>query len=330
MVVTSRAPGKLVLVGEYAVLEGAPALVMAVDRHVSATIAESDAAQCRLVMRTSSEFVVEFAMGESTTSELIDAAIEAGPKPAWRAWRGELDSSALFAGSNKLGLGSSAAALVAWCGAWWRAVSLSATLPSVESLIQLHRAFQGGSGSGLDVAAARLGGVIQYRLNEANEPQISSVQLPNSVGFAGIFAGRSASTPNLIGQYRQWTLDRPRQANELRAAMSEIAQSACAAAYSGDGAGLVLAMAEYGDCLRSLGDAMGADLVTSEHREIGQMALRYGVTYKISGAGGGDLGVAACLNLEALESFSTAILGAGYRVIALPVAPVGLVTEEHA
>ena len=36
--IVASAPGKLVLLGEYAVLEGAPALVLAVDRHASATI----------------------------------------------------------------------------------------------------------------------------------------------------------------------------------------------------------------------------------------------------------------------------------------------------
>jgi mevalonate kinase len=35
----ARAPGKVMLSGEYAVLDGAPALVMAVDRYASATAA---------------------------------------------------------------------------------------------------------------------------------------------------------------------------------------------------------------------------------------------------------------------------------------------------
>ena len=35
----ARAPGKLVALGEYAVLDGAPAVVLALDRYVEATIA---------------------------------------------------------------------------------------------------------------------------------------------------------------------------------------------------------------------------------------------------------------------------------------------------
>jgi len=38
MEVTASTPGKLVLLGDYAVLEGAPALVMAVNRHAKVRI----------------------------------------------------------------------------------------------------------------------------------------------------------------------------------------------------------------------------------------------------------------------------------------------------
>ena len=42
MSIRARAPGKVVALGEYAVLEGAPALVLAVDRYAAATIAPSE------------------------------------------------------------------------------------------------------------------------------------------------------------------------------------------------------------------------------------------------------------------------------------------------
>ncbi|AGP37561.1 hypothetical protein SCE1572_25545 [Sorangium cellulosum So0157-2] len=101
-----RAPGKLVLSGAYAVLEGAPALVAAVDRYVVA----DPARQADLV------------------TEEVQAAIDAGAldRAAW------FDASALRSAapdptagapagagappreaSRKLGLGSSAAILVA-------------------------------------------------------------------------------------------------------------------------------------------------------------------------------------------------------------------------
>ena len=46
MEVTAKAPGKLVLLGEYAVLEGAPALVMGVNRYARVRIAAQSGGEC--------------------------------------------------------------------------------------------------------------------------------------------------------------------------------------------------------------------------------------------------------------------------------------------
>ena len=80
----TKAPGKVVLSGAYAVLEGAPAIVSAVSRYVSC-----DAER----------------VAERLTPEVL-AALPSGPFPAF-------DASELRDGGSKLGLGSSAAILVA-------------------------------------------------------------------------------------------------------------------------------------------------------------------------------------------------------------------------
>ena len=48
----ARAPGKLVALGEYAVLDGAPAVVLALDRYVEAAIEPSADGLCRLTTRS--------------------------------------------------------------------------------------------------------------------------------------------------------------------------------------------------------------------------------------------------------------------------------------
>jgi phosphomevalonate kinase len=225
--VHARAPGKLVLLGEYAVLDGAPALVMAVARYARARLAPLPDAGCRLSTRAPESQTARFDRGEATGVRLVDRVIAAAPELDWPGWAGYLDSSELFLGADKLGLGSSAAALVAWAGAWWRAASPGAQPPSAETLIQIHRAFQGGAGSGLDVAAARCGGVLRYRLDASGGPRIGSVRLPNSVGFAGIFAGSSASTTGLVARYDEWAKARPAEARALRAEMEELDEAGC-------------------------------------------------------------------------------------------------------
>jgi len=331
MAVVARAPGKLVLLGEYAVLAGAPALVMAVDYRCHARIGRGKGEFCRLTTRFPAEETHAFVAGEPTGVPLVDAyTAAAGTRPRWPVFDASLDSTALYAGGTKLGLGSSAAALVAWAGAWGGAAVGGPVRPTLEPLVAVHRAFQGGAGSGLDVAAALTGGVIRFTLDAAGMPRIVSVRLPNSVGFAGIFAGSSASTPGLVAHYHRWVDEKPREAGRLLGRLRDLAERGCAAGSGNDGAAFVAAMAEYGRGLGELGAAMGADLVTREHAAAEDLARRFGVAYKVSGAGGGDLGLAVSSDPEALAAFSAAAAESGFQVVALAIDELGLVVEELA
>jgi phosphomevalonate kinase len=328
--IQARAPGKLVALGEYAVLEGAPALVLAIDRYAVATLEPSGDRACRLRTRMAEQAERSFPFGVSSGVALVDAVTAAAP--AARPWCGVLDSSAFFADRAKLGLGSSAAALCAWAGAWAGYCAQAALRPatSLTALVGLHRAFQGGRGSGIDVAASLMGGAVEFRLDAAHVPQVGSVRLPNSVGFAGIFAGRSASTPEFIAHFRAFQAARPTEAAALLRRLRATAEAGCAAARGGAAEAFVEAIADYGRGLAGLGVAIGADIVTAEHRQIGEHARRHGVAYKVSGAGGGDLGLACALDAAALEAFKASVRERGFRVIELGLAERGLTVNELA
>ena len=331
MRIAARAPGKLVVLGEYAVLDGAPALVFAIDRYAVATLGPSGDRECRLRTRAPEPIERRFAPGEPSGASLVDLVI--GDTGAVPAWRGSLDSTELYSGATKLGLGSSAAALCAWAGAWTayaNAAGVKLAAPTLDGLVALHRAFQGGRGSGIDVAASFAGGVVEFRLGPLGVPRIGSVRLPNSVGFAGIFAGRSASTPELVARYRAWKTARPAEAEAMLRRLSAAAEAGCAAARGEAADAFVEAIADYGRGLACLGVAIGADIVTAEHRQIGEHARRHGVAYKVSGAGGGDLGLACALDRDALASFEAAVREQGFRVIELGVAEPGLTVNEVA
>jgi phosphomevalonate kinase len=331
--IQARAPGKLVALGEYAVLEGAPALVLAIDRYAVATLEPSRDGACHLRTRMAEQRDHSFPLGVSSGVGLVDTVT--AQAPAGGAWSAVLDSSAFFVGATKLGLGSSAAALCAWAGAWGRYAAPGAFDPdtSLAALVGLHRAFQGGRGSGIDVAASLSGGAVEFRLDAAGMPRVGSVRLPNSVGFAGIFAGRSASTPELIAHFRGFQAARPAEAAKWVRRLSATAEAGCAAARGGAADAFVEAIADYGRGLARLGEAIGADIVTAEHRQIGEHARRYGVAYKVSGAGGGDLGLACALDRGALEAFKAAVREQGFRVIELGLAEHGLrvndLTDEN-
>jgi phosphomevalonate kinase len=76
--------------------------------------------------------------------------------------------------------------------------------------------------------------------------------------------------------------------------------------------------------LQELGEAIGVDIVTNEHRDIAAEAGRCGVAYKVSGAGGGDLGLACAADPQRLEAFRTSLANRGFRVINVSLAEHGL------
>jgi phosphomevalonate kinase len=96
--VIASAPGKLILTGEYAVLDGAPALVAAIDRRVLARRHTGPLG--------SSPFLVAVADAIARRRGADDPAAKAAMEIV-------VDSSALYDDATKLGLGSSAAVTVA-------------------------------------------------------------------------------------------------------------------------------------------------------------------------------------------------------------------------
>ncbi|HUQ50718.1 MAG TPA: hypothetical protein VM692_00765, partial [Gammaproteobacteria bacterium] len=70
--IVARAPGKVVALGEYAVLDGAPAVVLAVDRFVEVTIAASPDGACRLVMKAGATTERVLVPGQPTGLPLLD------------------------------------------------------------------------------------------------------------------------------------------------------------------------------------------------------------------------------------------------------------------
>src|SRR5688500_7926633 len=137
--IVARAPGKLVALGEYAVLDGAPAIVLALDRYAEASVGASSDGQCRLTVRAADVSQARFAPGTPSGVALVDlvASTVASSLP----WSATIDSQALFEGAAKLGLGSSAAVLCAWAGAlsaFARSSGITAPQPQVAELIDLH------------------------------------------------------------------------------------------------------------------------------------------------------------------------------------------------
>ena len=150
------APGKLFLLGEYAVLAGGWSLVCAMDRFVHIRQHDGQPPGYRV---------------EGADFEASDTLPRAVLRHA-RADEGVLgsllaDVSQLYHRGEKLGLGSSAASTAAL---------LEAVAPQLSPMERFatafaaHREIQNGRGSGGDIAAACFGGVLAYKLDEPQQP----------------------------------------------------------------------------------------------------------------------------------------------------------------
>jgi len=326
----SIAPGKLLLTGEYAVLEGAPGLVMAVDRHARVTLGEpqSHCSTVRSLQADSSSASLSFNhQGDPRWNDaqagqsfaLVDALLRKREDLGLASVPGfdaQLDTREFFSqhdGGSKLGLGSSAALTVAltlalrqWAGA--AALSPAELLPG---LVRVHRYFQGGRGSGIDLAASLLGGVVEYRGGPGDIPRWRHRQLPTQLSMRMVWTGRGASTADFLATLHRASRDHPERWQTLRQRLVQGAERASRAL--GDLDDFLLAVAACAEDLRALGDFAGLDIYSSEHQLLARLATLSGVTYKPSGAGGGDLGLALSADQERLEHFCRASLQAGFH-----------------
>ncbi len=336
MTVTGSAPGKLLLLGEYAVLDGAPALVAAVDRRARAVIephAESDirvrAPDLGIDARASlgpDDTVQWDDPAAADKLRLVQCVLGAMPTAHREGYTLTLSTRDFFdTPGTKLGLGSSAALTVALAGALRSHLGLPR--PALAELVRLHRSMQGGRGSGVDIAAALTGGVVVYTGGDTDLPHAAPVSLPPALHWCCVFTGRSASTPRMLTGFRDWRLGRPAAYRARMTQLTGIAGDGIRAIRRGDPEALLQALDAYADGLDALGRDAGIDIVSAEHRAIRNAARRCGVIYKPSGAGGGDIGVGCAGDSSHIEALRRALAPGGYRMIDVAVDAQGLAVD---
>jgi phosphomevalonate kinase len=253
------APGKLVLTGAYAVLGGAPAIVMATSRGAYA----------------------DGARDNPTPSAEVRAALGDVPSP-------HVDASSLFLGTRKLGLGASSAILVASLAA--REVARGADLASdaaraaiFERARLAHAAAQGG-GSGVDVAASVHGGVLEYVPGVAVKRS-----LPAGTQIVVFACGTSARTSELRGQVDRFAAISPASYRSCMGDLETIAHAAALAVKTADRTSFIEAIDRAARALARLGIAASAPIVPEGFEALEDIARAEGAAFCVSGAGGGDV-----------------------------------------
>jgi phosphomevalonate kinase len=360
--VRASAPGKLILLGEYAVLEGAPALVLAIPRRAGVRAAARagggalDASLHRLsapalglrdlAFRLEGATAVARPPDAGAAASLCFVGAALGAAQAFLHEQGlelppldlatdtaEFVEQAPSGASTKLGLGSSAAITVATFGAAVRLCAPSATLDRqrlLPRLVRAHRQAQGGRGSGIDVAASCMGGLLRFELAEpadAASPMVHALAVPPGLQLIAVSTGVAASTPVMLATLAAW---RAREGAAYAAhlgSLHAVAARGVAAAQAEDTSGLLAAMQAYAVGIDALGEASGAPIVSAPHRAIAAIVAALGGVYKPSGAGGGDIGVAATGETACAERIVRGLQQAGWRAWPVTVEAEGLTTQ---
>lgn len=284
------APGKSMLIGEYAVLDGGPAVVAAVDCYAVAQLEPAAASVSPFIAAAQAEAGV--ALGQ--LGQVAPAGVPV------------VDTSAFSLAGRKLGLGSSAAATVAAVGVLFAAAGLDPEAAEVQRLVHLaarraHDQAQGVAGSGADVLASSLGGL--RALNDSG----AGVALPAPMELRFVATSRSASTAELIGLYRS----RKAAAEPARQRMADAARQFLGGCRAQDVGAVLAAVREALAAFQELGEALGCELATGEHLAVAAAAERAGGVAKPSGAGGGDLAVAFFPDPDAAGRFAAELAEPG-------------------
>lgn len=361
--VTVKVPGKIMVAGEFAVLEPYQKLVvMAVDRYVYADIQASSENELTLPSfnlvslpwnwkdntvtihtdDTRVNFVKE-AM-KHTLNYLNEHAIEITPFSL--SIKSELDDES----GKKYGLGSSAAVVTSVVSAilnYFLPLKPADTI--IFKLAAISHVSIQGNGSGADIAAATYGGILQYSsfradwlLNELEKANnltelverkwkyftVKPVTFPNDLEIRIGWTGSPASTSNLVNQVLALKETKPIIFETFRAD-SEAAVSKFISGMDSDNLShLFTGVKENRQALVTVGQKADIALETPLLTILSDLAEKYEGVGKQSGAGGGDCGIAFMPSKEKAQQLITAWEKENIKPLDLTVSSLGAIAYK--
>jgi phosphomevalonate kinase len=366
----ATAPGKLIVTGEYAVLEGAPALVVAMNRRAIATRRRGPRGSSAFLLAIVDEIEKRVGKDDPATRAALEVVV---------------DSTRFYEGGMKLGLGSSAAVTVAATalalGAEHKSMpvidhelvlaiasaahaSAQATRAGRDSSVMIPRpsasSLQSGwyraRGSGADIAAAVYGGVIAFQRTTpdrvawpsdtaargrsitidggAAKATVERLTWPSGVTLLPFFTGAAADTPSLVAAVQE---ARERDKVAVDAALQAIdkasraACQACAARAPEIASNALLsALALAAHAVDQLESATGLPLVPVTVTAARTAMGRLGGTAKTTGAGGGDIAIAVIPATEDVTQARRYLIEAGCQPLQLTVDNTGVDLQPDA
>lgn len=342
-------PGKLLILGEYAVLEGSPALVVAVNRHCTVTVTTRSSAtlilqavnldlpELSLLRDDDNRYVLEEDPSYNTNYSNYRYCIEAirifqrnFPEHVLPSATISVDTSEFYHHTDnaKIGLGSSAAVTIATLRALFELTNTQYNPPKFFSMaLKAHRAAQEGKGSGVDIAASIYGGLLQYIKptsdSETVHP-IESIPLPDNLFIIPVWTGYSVSTREFVGRVKRAQSDSPEAYQLIMRSLHDLASLGIENLQGGRINYFLEIVQEYGNVMGQLGQLADIDILSKVHREIREFVEQSGGVYKPSGAGGGDIGIAITTTPEMRQRIIESLGKKSYTVLDLTINQKGV------
>jgi phosphomevalonate kinase len=326
--VIASAPGKIVLCGEYAVLDGAPAVCMAIDRYarVEVSPAVRECITVRTRGHTSHEWKAPVAEGVNVrwSEDVPELLLEAWNVVApGRPFDVDLDTDEFFdpVSGSKIGFGSSAALTVALVCALLRASDDPRDATVLSHLA--HRRLQHGQGSGVDVATSIRGGVIEYRKRNSGTSRV--VRWPAGLEYGVLWSGREASTSDKLTKLGG---ARRGSAAASAARLCDLSESVATIWSAGNTNAILDALRRYVDVLMRFDIDHGLGIFEAGHGALAEAAKARNLVYKPCGAGGGDIGMIFASGKMPVEEFAQLAGERGFQYMDVALDANGVIVES--
>lgn len=274
--VSASAPGSLMLLGEYAVLSGKPALVCAVDKRISVTLTPREDHVIEIFSETLGAYQTNIAALslEKPFNFVLGALLQHKSN-----LKHGYDIHVISDFSHTIGLGSSAAVTVATLAALATSLELNSTPHDlIQQGCEVIRAVQ-GMGSGADIAASVHGGMVHYQAAPLNAEKLSATY-PLTLWYSG----SKTPTAEAIKKVQTEFAHQPALFHQLTNTIGECAQQGieCVRAEQWDQLGRVMNIQQ--GLMESLGVNMPIlrEMVDRLRKDNGILGA------KISGSGLGD------------------------------------------
>ncbi|KRO27401.1 phosphomevalonate kinase [Lactiplantibacillus fabifermentans DSM 21115] len=323
--ITVKAPGKLYIAGEYAVVErGFPAIIVALDQFVTATIAPSETVGSIVSKQYQENSIVWRRQGDAMVFDNRDnpfhyilSAISLTETYAHEAGRelgvyhlginSELDS----ADGKKYGLGSSAAVTVATVKALCQFYQLPMDKSKLFKLAAIAHLSVQGNGSLGDIAASVYGGWIAYHSFDRQwlqsqrqkstlsdllamdwpDLQIELLTPPSDLRLVIGWTGSPASTSHLVDKV---AMSKAKERHEYQTFLHEskdCLKRMIAGFHANDLAAIQAELRHNRRLLQGLSAFSHVTIETPILKKMITIAEAAGAAAKTSGAGGGDCGI---------------------------------------